>query len=390
MDDALPFGDNLFRPRPDGGSDPIKARLEAIRRFQADLDESLGLRLMGRRRSLRPSGSQPDVTDGTDTAVDHVFSLVGLDPDDVPPPEDIGPCVLRLRRSYSTTAPDVLQQRIDARLRQIRRLLIGEGNVGRKVDLKEAVAWLTLLRGTAQADLLEFEGAQDSVLAAREMARSIGHDEIEAWTWETSAWMAVTDGRQRDARDYAEEGIRVAPAGTHGLVAATMQRARINAALHDVEAALADLKAGEKAHSASPEPEWPDDHYSIDSAKVAFFTSGALAQLKFPKEAITYAAEVVRRNEDPSTHNFWPMRVANARVEWATALADLGEEDEAEAKAKEALDPRWLRPDTERRMEALQVRLRDPRIKERLAEALFEAKAHAATLRIEKRLLLGP
>ncbi len=76
---------------------------------------------------------------------------------------------------------------------------------------------------------------------------------------------------------------------------------------------------------------------------------GGPAALRRPVETIEHAAEVVRRSEDPSTRNYLPMRVANARLEWAMALADQGDEDEAFAMARLALDRQWFRPDTERR-----------------------------------------
>ena len=75
-----------------------------------------------------------------------------------------------------------------------------------------------------------------------------------------------------------------------------------------------------------------------------------MAQLRRPAETIEHAAEVVRAGEDPRTRNYWPMRVANARVEWATALVELCEEDAAAAMAAQALERQWFRPDTERRM----------------------------------------
>ena len=133
----------------------------------------------------------------------------------------------------------------------------------------------------------------------------------------------------------------------------TLQRAHINGAMGDPSATMDDLRAGERALAATGEATFPDDHYEIDPAKARFFASGAWAQLRRPSETIENAAEVVRANEDPKTHNYWPMRVANARVEWAMALTDLGGEDEAAALAALALDPLWLRPDTERRMRAL-------------------------------------
>src|SRR5207237_993414 len=254
--------------------------------------------------------------------------------------------------------------------RQVRRLLAGQTQLARRQALLEAGAWLALLRGTVQADLSEYEAAETSVRASRAMAREVGNAEIEAWTWETSAWMAATDGRQRDALDLAGTGIEIAPLGGFGLVASTMQRARIRGALGDENGAIHDLLAGQRALAAAGEAEWPDDHYSIDRAKAAFFVSGTMALLRRPKETIEHAAEVVRASESPRTRNFWPMRVANARVEWATALADLGDEDAAAAMAESALDRQWFRPDTERRMQSLLRRMRDPRLRSRLAEVL--------------------
>jgi len=81
---------------------------------------------------------------------------------------------------------------------------------------------------------------------------------------------------------------------------------------------------------------WPDDHYSLDPSKALYYISGTMAALHRPHEVIEHAAEVVRQNENPATRNYWPTRVINARLEWATALADLGEEDEAYAMAREA------------------------------------------------------
>jgi hypothetical protein len=50
-----------------------------------------------------------------------------IDLDEKPDPEDIEAAVLRLRRSYSTTASDQLRRRVEIRLRQVRRLLADPG-----------------------------------------------------------------------------------------------------------------------------------------------------------------------------------------------------------------------------------------------------------------------
>jgi hypothetical protein len=297
------------------------------------------------------------------------LGCIGLDPDDEPDLGDLDAAVLRLRRSYSTTPPDELRRRVDERLRQVRRLLASDHPEWRS-DLLRAASWLALLRATVLVDLRQFEAAETGVRAARDLAQESGDREAEAWTWETAAWIAATDGRQVDARELAGTGIEVAPKGSHGLVAVTLQRARINGALGDETAAVRDLLAGERALAAAAPVEYVDDHYSIDPAKAAFFGSGAMAALHHPAETIEYAAEVVRVSEDRTSRNYWPMRVANARIEWAMALVDRGEEDEAAGQAREALDPEWFRPDTEKRMRKLLAHLRDPVLRAELRALL--------------------
>jgi transcriptional regulator with XRE-family HTH domain len=298
------------------------------------------------------------------------LNTIGLDPDDLPDLEEIQGATLRLRRSYSTTRPEELRRRTDERLRQIRQLLV-RGRPGWRRELLEAAAWLTLLRSTVLADVKDFEPAQGAVHAARELAQQLGHRDLEAWTWETEAWLNANDRRDYDARDLAGRGIEIAPAGGHGLVAATLQRARVNGSLGEEAEALRDVLAGERALARVGEVEWPDDHYSIDPSKALYYISGTMAALHRPREVIEHAAEVVRQNEQPATRNYWPTRVISARMEWAAALAELGEEDEAYAMAVRALEALpFFRLGPVQRTERLLRRLRDPRLRQQVAGEL--------------------
>jgi hypothetical protein len=194
---------------------------------------------------------------------------------------------------------------------------------------------------------------------------------------------AGPDGRQHDARDLATQGVELAPKGGYGLIAATLQRARINGTIGDKTEAIRDLAAGQLAYESAGEPEWPDDHFSLDRPKIAFYSSGTFAQLGMPVETTVHAAEVVHANEDPSTRNYWPMRTANARIEWAMALTRQGDEDAAVGMAARALDPQWLRPDTDRRTRKLLGQMRDPQLRTDLANQLAAAWATASKLRSE-------
>jgi transcriptional regulator with XRE-family HTH domain len=175
------------------------------------------------------------------------LTALEIDPGDLPDQDELESAVTRLKGAYSTTPPDELRDRIDVRLRQVRRLLEGETRSPRRRQLLEVAGWLALLRATAQADASHFEDAQTSLYVARDLARRLGHTDLEAWTYETGAWMAATDRRQRAAFDLADHGAQIAPVGGYALVAATLQRARISGALHDEKASIRDLLAGERA-----------------------------------------------------------------------------------------------------------------------------------------------
>jgi tetratricopeptide (TPR) repeat protein len=306
------------------------------------------------------------------------IEALGLDPGDLPDLSDIEAATIRLRRSYSTTPPAELVNRINQRLRQVRRLLADQGRPSWRSTLLDSAGWLALLRGTALADLRQWEAAETSVRSARTLAQEIGQRDLEAWSWETEAWIAVVFKRYAEARELASVGAELAPVGSYGLVAALGQRARVDGLMGDMEAAEQDLAAVERSMAQAGEPEFVDDHYSIDEPKSRYFGSGAMATLGRPQEAIGYAREVVEANENPKTRNYWPLRVANARMEWATALVELGEEDEALAMASLSFDPEWWRPDTEWRARILLSRMRDPRLRAELA-ALVEDRIRPAS-----------
>src|SRR6266700_2653295 len=103
------------------------------------------------------------------TEVRGSFARLPIDPDDVPSVEDVEEAVLRLRRSYSTTPPMELLQRVGIRLQQVRRLLAGQAGGAARRGLTEVAGWLVLLRGTVQFDSRQHEAAWTSVRTARHL-----------------------------------------------------------------------------------------------------------------------------------------------------------------------------------------------------------------------------
>ena len=70
--------------------------------------------------------------------------------------------------------------------------------------------------------------AETARTTAAQLGREAGHSDIIAWSFEMSAWFALTQGRLRSVLDYADAGITAAP---HASVAVQLaaQTARAHA-----------------------------------------------------------------------------------------------------------------------------------------------------------------
>jgi transcriptional regulator with XRE-family HTH domain len=363
----------------------LKSLRERVPLTQAELAERVGVAELTVRRweaGLRP---QPAHVRRLCSVFDASPDELGYGLGDYPAPtepaldalleerpsvEDVQAAVHRLRSAYSSADPTDLHRGVRDRLTQVGHLLPAESTASRRRSLLEAAAWLAVLDGTVLADLRAREAAEDCVLTARRIAQRLGHSEIVAWTYETAAWMAVTDGQFPYALTLVEAGIGVAPRGGFGLVAALGQRARIHACLGEERGVIRDLREAERALAAVGDPPDPADHYFSGPGQAIYFGARAFARLGRPVETIEHAAEVVRLSQDPAQQQYCPTRALNARLEWAAALAKLGEEDATYAKALEDFDPIWWRPGTTQRTRSLLVSMRDPRLRTALAEQL--------------------
>jgi transcriptional regulator with XRE-family HTH domain len=258
---------------------------------------------------------------------------------------DLEDAVLRLRRSYSTTPPQVLAGQLDARLGTVRRLLRGHLTLAQRRDLMALAGWLALLQGTVWFDRASPEPAWSYRNAALHVAQELGHAELEAWAWETPAWFALMDGRFRDAAEFCQRGQAVAPRSSV-LVALNAQEARARARLGQREETIAAVRRAEEIMEHIPVPEDLSDHYTFDPAKIDFYAATAFLALDEPERAEHHARNVIAASSGPGGPNYWPTRVGSARMDLGLALTQRHEIDLAAHEAGLAFGGPFVRRST--------------------------------------------
>jgi tetratricopeptide (TPR) repeat protein len=260
--------------------------------------------------------------------------------------EGVQRAVDRLRREYSSIAPAVLLPRAERRLGHLSGLLEGRLTLGQHRELLIARGWLCLLLAALYFDLGDREAAEASRDAAFGLGTEAEHPEIVAWAFETPAWFALADRRLRDAIDLARAGQEIAPADKSVIVAVTLQEARASARLGARRETDDALRRAEAALAKLPEPSHPEDHFTFDPPKLSFYAATCYVWLREPARAEQHARRVIEQNGNPASRNWWPTRVATARIELALAHAQQGRIDEAAQTGASVLAADFLRRST--------------------------------------------
>ncbi len=133
---------------------------------------------------------------------------------------------------YVSCPPEELREDAHHQLEYVQRLLEGSTRLGEHRELLVIAGWLSLLIGCVNYDLGLARHAETARTAAFQLGREACHGEIVAWSFEVSAWFALTQGRLRSVLDYTDAGIKAAP---HASVAGQLavQAARAHHASHD-------------------------------------------------------------------------------------------------------------------------------------------------------------
>jgi tetratricopeptide (TPR) repeat protein len=284
--------------------------------------------------------------DGADATPEGLASMEGRPRFHQGTLESVRHAVDRLRREYSSIRPAILLPRVLRRMAQLDGLLAGRLTLAQHRDLLVARGWLSLLLAALQFDLGDREAAELSREDALQLGREADHSEIVAWAFETPAWFALADGRMRDAIDLARAGQGVAPTDRSVIVATTLQEARAWARLGGRREAEHAIRRAEAALARLPEPSNPQDHFTFDPPKLSFYAATCYVWLQEPARAEEHARYVIEENGDRTGRNWWPTRVATARIELALAFAQQGRIDEAARTGGDVLSADFLRRST--------------------------------------------
>jgi hypothetical protein len=189
--------------------------------------------------------------------------------------EQLEVVVEQLCCEYAWRDPDELRRDAKSWLQYISQLLDGPCTLRDHRDLLVNAGWLMLLIGCLDYDLGRVRQAELTRVAAQGLGKETGHGEIVAWSFELSAWFALTQGRLRSVADYAEAGTKAAPNASVAVQLAA-QSAKAQARMGDKESVQSTLDHGFRLLAKHEHPTRPENHFVIDPTKWDFYTRKGL------------------------------------------------------------------------------------------------------------------
>jgi transcriptional regulator with XRE-family HTH domain len=222
-------------------------------------------------------------------------------------------------------------------LREIARVLRQPVGLSQHRELLTVAGWLALLVGCLEYDLGMRAGAEATRTAAFQLGTEAGTSEIVGWTYEMSAWFALTQGRYSAVVDAVAAG-RAADRGHSVLVQLAGQEAKALARMGDIRGMHEALERGQAILSRIPPPERSDHHFVVDPDKWDFYAMDACRLASDNANANMYAHRVLAKGKNPDGSDRWPMRMAEARLTLAVVAARAGELEQAVTYGIEALD----------------------------------------------------
>ncbi|MBV9142629.1 MAG: helix-turn-helix domain-containing protein [Pseudonocardiales bacterium] len=165
---------------------------------------------------------------------------------------------------YVSRRPEELREDAHHQLEYIQRLLAGPTRLSEHRELLVIAGWLSLLIGCVNYDLGLARHAETARTAAFQLGREAGHSDIIAWSFEMSAWFALTQGRLRSVLDYADAGIKVAP---HASVAVQLaaQAARAHGRMGHRSEVRRAMDQGFHLLEGHEHPSRPENHFVIEA-----------------------------------------------------------------------------------------------------------------------------
>lgn len=234
----------------------------------------------------------------------------------------------QLCTAYRLTGPRELRAEGQAWLRRIDGMLHESVTFAQHRELLSLGGRLALLVGCVENDAGDQIAAETTRAYALRLGSDVDDRDVMGWTYEMTAWFALTSGDLHRAIAATRAGIQVA--GERGVsVQLAAQAAKAWSRLgnrHEVEVAL---ERGRTVLDALEPPVNPDNHFAIDPSKWVFYEMDAQRNVGNNDRARLYAEEVLRAGVSPTGEERSPMRNAEARLTLAVVVARDGAVDDA-------------------------------------------------------------
>ncbi|ONI77347.1 transcriptional regulator [Actinosynnema sp. ALI-1.44] len=250
--------------------------------------------------------------------------------------EQLEVVVEQLCCEYAWRDPEELRSDAKSWLQYVSQLLEGPVTLRDHRDLLVSAGWLTLLIGCLDYDLGRVRQAELTRVAAQSLGKETGHGEIVAWSFELSAWFALTQGRLRSVGEYAEAGTRSAPNASVAVQLAA-QAAKAQARMNNKQSVQSALDHGYRLLAKHEHPTRPENHFVIDPNKWDFYAMDCYWMVGDNKRAAEHAHEVIRLSQRPDGTEKSPMRASEARFVLAVIAARTGDIDAAAEWTRTAL-----------------------------------------------------
>ncbi len=236
---------------------------------------------------------------------------------------------------YVSRPADELRADAHHQLEYVQQLIQGPTRLSEHRELLVIAGWLSLLIGCLNYDLGLARHAETARTAAFQLGREAGHGEIIAWSFEMSAWFALTQGRLRSIPDYVDAGINAAP---HASVAVQLaaQAAKAHARMGNRSDVRRALDQGARLLGEHEHPSRPENHFVIDPTKWDFYAMDCYRIAGDDTHAADNAHEILRLSARPDGTDRSPMRASEARLTLAIVSLRDGDIDGATEWARKA------------------------------------------------------
>ena len=244
--------------------------------------------------------------------------------------------VQQLCCDYVRRDPHELIEKSRQWLDNLTRLLDERLTLTQHKDVLDNAGWLTLLVGCLEYDTGQHRAAEATRVAALQLGKEAGNQNVLGWAHEMRAWFALTGRRYREVIEAAQAGQDAAP-GRSVSVQLLAQEAKAWARMGNHRNVTRALEKCRVLLDSLPDPERPDNHVVVDPDKFDFYAMDCYRIIGDDKLAEMHAREIIRKTTAADGTALSPMRKAEAEITLGVIAALNGDLEGAVSWGRQAL-----------------------------------------------------